>query len=93
MVPVVPNLTTLLALVTALIVVAGLAYWAREPEKVKDKGRAALSLIKRVTSYPVVVVLIVVFHFVSCLGTVVNYTVRRVGGIPVKKINLKVTFD
>lgn len=70
-----------------------LLYWMKQPAKMEAIVKRASSLILGLLSYlPVTVGIVISFAFV-CVGTILSYTVRQVGGKPTTKINLKVTFD
>lgn len=72
---------------------AGLLYWMYHRDQAAWVVKRAFKLIVSILSYPVVLVLIVLLHAYTCVLAIMKYTAGRVGGLPMKKIKVTVTFD
>ena len=72
---------------------AGATLYGLPGTPVKERLRFASKLILRVLTYPVGLVLLTVMFVALWVSTLVNFTVRRVGGHPVTGFRLKATFD
>lgn len=72
---------------------AGLLYWMYHRDQVAWFVKRVFKRIVSVLSYPVVVVAIALLHAYTCVLAILKYTAGRVGGLPMKKIKVTVTFD
>jgi hypothetical protein len=92
MVPLDPtSLATFLAIGLAVIF-TGATIYGLPGKPVKERIEDASKLILSLLSYPLCVLVITAQFMCLYLGTIVSYTMRRVGGKQTTQFNLKASF-
>ena len=93
MVPAQPAFLAAFAVMAVVAIAICAALYGLPGTPVKERLQRASRVILRLLTYPLGLVLLTVMFVCLWVSTLVNYTVRRVGGHPVSSFRLRATFD